>query len=109
MHEDIAGMSIDVSTNLTTTEAVVAKIWEKDLLAPGIGSNSDFFELGGDSLRMLNMLFHVKGALGVELPPGALFENSSLRAFCLVVDLAAREAVADGPTSAQDPMMEGSL
>jgi hypothetical protein len=58
---------------------------------------------------MLNMLFHIKGALGVELPPGALFENSSLRAFCLVVGLAAREEAAGGLLSPQDTMMEGSL
>ena len=102
-------MTIDVSTNLTATEAVVAKIWEKDLSAPGIGPDSDFFELEGDSLRMLNMLFHVKGTLGVELPPGALFENSSLRAFCLVVDLAMMEESTSGLTSAEDTVMEGSL
>lgn len=102
-------MSIEVSTKLTPTETVVAKIWEKDLLASSIGPDSDFFELGGDSLRMLNMLFHVKGTLSVELPPGALFENSSLRAFCLVVDLAAGEEAANQPTSAEDTVMEGSL
>ena len=109
MDKDIAGLNIDVSAELTPTEKVVAKIWEKDLLAPSIGPDSDFFELGGDSLRMLNMLFHIKGALSVELPPGALFENSSLRAFCLVVDLAVQQEAAGGLPSAQDTMMEGSL
>jgi acyl carrier protein len=102
-------MSIDVGTELTVTEKAVAKIWEKDLLASSVFPGSDFFELGGDSLRMLNMLFHVKGALNVELSPGALFENSSLRAFCLVVDLAAMKEAAEKLTPAQDPMMEGSL
>jgi acyl carrier protein len=107
--KDIAQMSIVVSMELTPTEKIVAKIWEKDLSAPGIGPDSDFFELGGESLQMLNMLFHVKGALGVELSPGALFENSSLRAFSMVVDLAAEKERGGGLSAAQETVVEGSL
>lgn len=102
-------MSIDVSTELTPTEKVVAKIWEKDLSATGVGKTSDFFEIGGDSLQMLNMLFHVKATFGVELPPGSLFENSSLRAFSLVVDLAVANEKSDGVSSTHDGQVEGSL
>jgi acyl carrier protein len=88
MDKEIGKMSIELSTEFTSTESVVARIWEKELSATGITPGSDFFELGGDSLQMLNLLFQIKVALGVELSPAALFENSSLRAFSRVVDLA---------------------
>ena len=102
-------MSIDVSAEMTPTEKVVAKIWEQDLSVTGLEPSSDFFELGGDSLQMLNMLFHVKGMLGVELPPGALFENSSLRAFSVVVDLAAESERGGPASSGQEVEIEGTL
>jgi len=102
-------MSIDVSAEMTPTEKIVAEIWERDLSATGIGPSSDFFELGGDSLQMLNMLFHVKGALGVELPPGALFENSSLRAFCVVVNLAVENEKGGTVSLGQEAEIEGTL
>jgi acyl carrier protein len=73
---------------MTPTELVVAKIWRKELSVTDIDVNGDFFALGGDSIQMLTMLFHVKQAFGVELSPGVIFENSSLQRFSLIVDLA---------------------
>jgi acyl carrier protein len=63
----------------------VAKIWSAELNVEVIRDEDEFFALNGDSLNMLNMLFQVNRTLGVDLPPGALFDNPSLGAFCRVV------------------------
>ena len=72
---------------LTITERIVAALWSAELEERPVGPQSDFFEMGGESLNMVNMLFNVRQRFGVELLPGALFEDSSLRGFCLRIDL----------------------
>ena len=63
----------------------VRNIWAELLDRDEMGPDSDFFDLGGDSILALNMLFRIHGELGVELPPGILFESSSLGAFIAAV------------------------
>ena len=101
-------MSIHGDSELTATESIVVKIWEKELLVSGLDPSSNFFQLGGDSLQMLSMLFQIKVALGVEVHPGALFENPTVRAFSSVVELTAdkERGAWDVP---QSTVVEGSL
>jgi acyl carrier protein len=98
-----------VDNVLTRTEKVVAKIWARDLGVPEISAKSDFFELGGDSLRMLDMLFHVHRILGAELSPGVLFQNSSLRAFSLAVELVLDKEKSSGQSPVREGVVEGRL
>jgi acyl carrier protein len=71
---------------LTATEQVVAGIWERVLECTDIGADSDFLQLGGDSVMMMMVLFQVSEAFGVELPPEVLLESGTLRAFCARID-----------------------
>ena len=66
----------------TETERVVSAIWEHELGQTVVLPENDFFELGGDSLHVLNMLLRVQSQLGIELSPGVLFECPTLRDFC---------------------------
>lgn len=68
-------------TDANDMENAIRSIWNEILGSADIGPDSDFFDLGGDSILALNMLFRVHADLGVELPPGTLFENASLRLF----------------------------
>ena len=70
----------------TATEQAISTIWAAELGRSDIEPESDFFGLGGGSLQMLNMLFHVCRCLGVEIPPGMLFEDATLRGFARNVD-----------------------
>ncbi|MFL6293188.1 MAG: amino acid adenylation domain-containing protein [Thermoanaerobaculia bacterium] len=59
----------------TPTEEIVLGIWA-DLLETGaIGPDDDFFALGGQSLLAGQVTARLREALGVELPPGLLFEH----------------------------------
>ncbi len=73
-------------SSLTPTESVVRVIWEEVLQQDNIGPEDNFFEQGGDSIMTMMVLFQVSDTLGVELPPGALFEAQTLREFCRLIE-----------------------
>jgi acyl carrier protein len=70
----------------STTERVVADIWQGVLSCGDVNPGDDFLQLGGDSILMMMVLFQVRESFGVDLPPGTLFETSKLRDFCALVD-----------------------
>lgn len=90
---------------VSPTEKILTAIWAKELGAPEIAANGDFFELGGDSLRMLMMLFEVKAAFGVEISPGVLFQDPTLSGFSRAIDIALGD-----PNAIQDTaFIEGQI
>jgi nonribosomal peptide synthetase protein BlmX len=70
----------------TPTEELVVAVWSRILGVPRVGRNDDFFELGGESLRAMNVTNGVNAAMGLELSVRALFDNPALRSFAAVVD-----------------------
>jgi acyl carrier protein len=72
--------------SMTATEATVAAIWSHELQMPDVQSFSDFFALGGDSLKMLNILYRINEIYRIDIPPGVLFEGSTLGEFCRRID-----------------------
>lgn len=72
--------------SLTPTEKAVSTVWRALLKSENIRPEDNYFELGGDSLMMIDMLAQVGTVLNVEIDPGALFEDSSLRGFARIVD-----------------------
>jgi len=58
-----------------------------EILQCRVASRSDnFFDLGGDSMMMMMVLFRVGEELGVELPQGVLVEVPCLKEFCELID-----------------------
>jgi acyl carrier protein len=80
-------MSSSLQAGLTPTESVVAGIWAGELTVAQIAPESNFFELGGDSLVALNVLFLICERFGIEMPAGALMEAPTLREICRRIDL----------------------
>lgn len=66
-------------------EATLAEIWSQVLNRPTVGPQDDFFALGGDSLRGLQMVARVQEVRGIEVPLERLFEHSTLAAFTAFV------------------------
>ena len=56
-------------------EKYLLALWAEILAAENVSADSDFFQLGGDSIQMMTMLFRVSQDLGVDLNPGAVFET----------------------------------
>jgi acyl carrier protein len=72
----------------SSTQQVLEAIWNETLQrsAP-IGPADSFFELGGDSVMMMMMLFRVTHVLGVEVPPEQVFANPTLGALSDQIDV----------------------
>jgi acyl carrier protein len=68
----------------TEVDQKVALIW-REVLATPVTEDSDFFESGGHSLAVLNVLNRIQEYYGTELSVRDIFENSVLRDFIAVV------------------------
>jgi acyl carrier protein len=69
----------------TSVAEIVHEIWGDVLDCNNIDEKSDFFALGGDSIMALNMMFEVSAAFDIEIPPGVLFDHSTLGEFTAFV------------------------
>ncbi|MER7421127.1 amino acid adenylation domain-containing protein, partial [Micromonospora peucetia] len=69
----------------TAEEQTIATIWAETLGVPAVGVDDDFFELGGHSLLATQVVARVRGALGIELPLRAIFENRTVATLAIAV------------------------
>lgn len=68
-----------------SVEADVAAVWSRTLTNFNIGPQDNFFDLGGDSLQMMDMLFTLSKKYGIEIEPQLLFEDASLQGFSALI------------------------
>jgi acyl carrier protein len=61
----------------TKTQQMLIEIWREVLDTPDIGADSDFFELGGDSLRAMRVLARVAKVFGRTIPVQELMVQAS--------------------------------
>jgi len=66
-------------------EEIVAGIWCEVLKLPGVGRTSNFFNLGGHSLLVTQVLARVRKYLEVELPVRSLFEWPTVEQFSQLI------------------------
>jgi amino acid adenylation domain-containing protein/thioester reductase-like protein len=82
----------------TPVETRLAEIWAQTLGIRQIGIDDNFFEMGGDSLRAVQLIFHVREAFKVELPMVALFDAPTILKFSEAVN----SALASHPVATSD-------
>lgn len=61
------------ATPRNATEQTLADIWAEVLSLPQVGIDQNFFQLGGHSLLVAQVISRVRQALGVDLPLKSLF------------------------------------
>ncbi|MFC6083637.1 amino acid adenylation domain-containing protein [Sphaerisporangium aureirubrum] len=98
--EDTGPSSPD-GTAAGTLEQRIAKIVAEVLGEPSIGVHEDFFTLGGDSLRAVQIVLRLNEELETEVPINALFETRT------VYGLAAQIDAGDMPEPASVPLLDG--
>ncbi|MGG4264558.1 non-ribosomal peptide synthetase [Peribacillus simplex] len=67
-------------------ELLLIQIWSEILEHDGIGVESNFFEVGGHSLKAIQLMNKVKKEFEVSLPLNVIFENPTLEKLCGILD-----------------------
>jgi amino acid adenylation domain-containing protein len=70
---------------LTPLEEIVAGIWCEVLRIPSIARNGNFFNLGGHSLLVTQVVARVREYLKVDVPIRSIFEAPTLEAFARLI------------------------
>ncbi|SCK51125.1 Acyl transferase domain-containing protein [Streptomyces sp. WMMB 714] len=71
------GVSASAATRRTPAEAVAA-LWTDLLGSPGLSAESDFYDLGGDSLQLVRLARRIGDDLGVRVPIRELMTGTTL-------------------------------
>ncbi|MEW5927966.1 MAG: amino acid adenylation domain-containing protein, partial [Gemmatimonadota bacterium] len=90
----------------TAAEEVLAGIWSEVLGVERVGVEENFFSLGGHSLLAMQVATRVRQALGVELPPRALFEAPTVAALSERVEALRSEGAPSAPPIVRVPRDE---
>ncbi|MEE9417584.1 MAG: amino acid adenylation domain-containing protein [Acidimicrobiales bacterium] len=97
----LSGQTIPASTPV---EETIAAIWAEVLGLEAIGIDNDFFELGGNSLRALEMIVWVSNSYELAIPEVVAFQKRTIRALAIVVERLVLESIValdDGGTAAE--------
>jgi amino acid adenylation domain-containing protein len=78
----------------TPTERAVAQIWSEVLGVETIGAQDNFFDLGGHSLLVMQVVSRMRKAFRRELPIRWLFESPTVAELAYRTDSAEREEIA---------------
>ncbi|WUH88890.1 non-ribosomal peptide synthetase [Streptomyces sp. NBC_00433] len=62
-------------------ETTVADIWSRVLEVPAVGRPDDFFDVGGTSLKVIQVVRGLQERLGIEVPVRLLFHQPTLAGF----------------------------
>ena len=88
-----------------TLQATLLNIWKRVLGRPRIGMNDNFFEVGGTSLRAVQMIATIKKELNQNLSIVSLFECPTVT--LLAAKLGAASGAPDGGTTAAGAALRG--
>ncbi|MFJ8632247.1 amino acid adenylation domain-containing protein [Streptomyces sp. NPDC093568] len=84
----------------TPTEHLVARIWSTLLDAPEVAREDDFFELGGDSILVLELFARLRGELPAVPRPTTVYTHRTVSALAAALDAAATAPAAPTPDTA---------
>jgi acyl carrier protein len=79
----------------TELERTIAAVWREVLSVPDVGVDDNFFDLGGDSLRIGRIGRRLGEVLGREVPLTDLFEHPTISAIAAHLGAAPAAATAN--------------
>ena len=88
-HADLLMRQASGEAPHTATEQALAEIWSNVLNISPVQRDSDFFELGGDSLSSVLLVMQVQRRLGLELAVDAPLRAPTLRGMAALIDAGA--------------------
>ncbi len=78
IHQEVGGESSTRKTDLDALEFEqrIAEIWKEILDLPAVDIDTDFFELGGDSIQAVQILYQIRVQLDRELSLVELLQDT---------------------------------
>jgi len=70
----------------TEAEKLMATIWKESLGIENIDIFSNFFEIGGHSIRAVKVIAEIEKQTGKRIPLSSLFENSTIEKFAKLIE-----------------------
>ena len=70
----------------SSTERLLAQVWQERLSTSQVSRTDNFFALGGDSLAALTVLNQVSERVGVALPSSLMFQHAGLAELAALID-----------------------
>ena len=70
----------------TEEENMVAAIWKESLNLEHIDIYSNFFEIGGHSIKAVKVMVEIEKKIGKQIPLSALFEHSTIEKFAKLLN-----------------------
>ena len=70
----------------------LARLWIDILGVAGVGPSDDFFELGGDSLMLVDLLERVNSTFGIDLAITTLFESPTIEELADLIERVSEDA-----------------
>ncbi|MFI0943209.1 amino acid adenylation domain-containing protein [Streptomyces sp. NPDC021020] len=70
----------------TPYEVRTAEHWKTVLGVERVGLEDDFFELGGSSIKLIELIHHLRADFAVSVPVGLLFRGSTLHGMARTVE-----------------------
>lgn len=70
----------------TEEESIVAAIWKESLGLENIDIFSDFFEMGGHSIKGVKVMIEIEKYTGIRIPLSALFKYSTVEKFAKLLN-----------------------
>lgn len=80
---------------VTLYEVSVAQHWKTLLGLEQVGLEDDFFEAGGSSIKLIELLHHLRTEFGVSVPVSRLYQATTLHGMAATVEDAVHSTTAD--------------
>ncbi len=83
---DSANRTVELQSPSTTTEVALLAIWQQVLSVQTIGVNQDFFDLGGHSALITQMIYEIEKQLKVKVRYRDAFTHRTITALAEFID-----------------------
>jgi len=84
--EGVPARTAEPFTPRTKAEAKLAEVWKELLHLDSVSASDSFFDLGGNSLMAVRLLWKIQEATGVDIPIQALYRGPTLGELCRALE-----------------------
>ncbi|MFI8930770.1 amino acid adenylation domain-containing protein [Streptomyces sp. NPDC053474] len=74
-------------------EAELCRLWSRVLTLPDVGPTDNFFSLGGNSLKVAQVMVRISALFGIRVPVAAFFEDPTVRGLAALIERTLGELV----------------